>query len=175
MEQQANEELKNYKLFRIQETEAKLKRFRRAYLETREHEIVKLSKNITSDIIRIPLLLLALACLIFGVFLFLLDLFIDIMPLSLTLFFDLDEKVFLVLLKVTSYFLIILSMLFGFICYLLNSINKKRNSLYNLSKLFEEVMSYMEKSSFDEKRKYEYFVDSMGEKERMKKDTGQKV
>ncbi len=62
-----------------------------------------------------------------------------------------------------------LAILFGSIGYLLKVNNKKRNSIYSLSELLEEVMDYMEKSSSEEKRKYEYFVDSLAEKQNMKR------
>ena len=74
------------------------------------------------------------------------------------------------LFEVSKYLAFGLSILFGFIGYLLKLNNRKRSNIYSLSKLLEEVMDYMETSSTDEKRKYEYFVDSLAEKEKIARD-----
>ncbi|WP_282018101.1 hypothetical protein [Salegentibacter mishustinae] len=171
MDQKINEELRQYKLFKIQETEAKLRRFRKTYLEIKEHIFIKFSKNITSNILQIPIILLFIICLAIGISLLFPNVIIDFMNSNGMNLSKSDKEEFLIISEFTAYFLLGLSSLFGFISYLLKLNNRKRNNIYNLSKLLEEVMSYMENSSNDEKRKYEYFVDSIAEKEKMYKNT----
>lgn len=48
MEEKINEELRQYKLFKIQETESKLRRFKTVYENIKEHFVIKFSKNVSS-------------------------------------------------------------------------------------------------------------------------------
>jgi len=171
MDQKINEELRQYKLFKIQETESKLRRFRKTYSEIKQHIFIKFSKNITSNILQIPIILLFIICLTTGILLLFPNSIIDIMKSNEMSLTQADQEEFLITSRFLAYFLLGLSSLFAFISYLLKLNNRKRNNIFNLSKLLEEVMTYMENSSNDEKRKYEYFVDSIAEKERMNKNT----
>ncbi|MCX2837563.1 hypothetical protein OQ279_05300 [Salinimicrobium sp. MT39] len=171
MDQQINEELRQYKLFKIQETEAKLRRFWQTYLEVKEGIFIKFSKNVTSNILQIPIILLFLICLVIGILLLFPDIIIDLVTSNEIDLSRSDKEEFLLISEFTAYLLLGLSGLFGFISYLLKLNNRKRNNIYNLSKLLEEVMLYMEDSSNDEKRKYEYFVDSIAEKEKIKRSS----
>lgn len=76
-----------------------------------------------------------------------------------------DRRDLIELMTYLSYILLALSALLLLVSYLLRVTNKKRTKIYELSQLLDEVMVYMERSSKDDKRKYEYFVDSLAEKQ----------
>ena len=166
MEEKINEELRQFKLFKIQETESKLRRFKEVYKEIKEHIVIKFSKNATSNIFRIITTIICLLLIIIGFICFFPDQIIEQMEAEGNYFSNSDKNNMIDELNFFKYFALSLSLLFGLISYLLKLNNRKRNSIYSLSKLLEEVMGYMESSSYDEKRKYEYFVDSLAEKEK---------
>ena len=56
-----------------------------------------------------------------------------------------------------------------YIGYLLKKNIRSRNNIFKLNKLIKEVIEYMETSSFDEKRKYEFYVDNLQEIENQKR------
>jgi hypothetical protein len=171
MEEKINEELRQFKLLNIQETESKLRRFKTVYDEIKENNIIKFSKNASSNILRVLLFLLTFSLLILGLFCFFPEQIIDFMNtegeyLSIT-----EKKEMISDIGFFKYILLGLSFLFGSLSYLLKVNNRKRSTIHSLSKLLEEVMFYMEDSSFKEKRKYEYFVDSLAEKENINNTT----
>jgi hypothetical protein len=167
MEKRINEELRQFKLFKIQETESKLRRFNQKYSEIKEHIVLKVSKNITSNLVRFVFRLLTLLFFLFAITLFFPEEIIEyIDPKNKKL--SADEKMLFNLLK---YFSFCVASFFLFVGYLLKLSVKKRSSIYSLSLLLEEVISYMETSSTEDKRKYEYFIDSLAEQERIKKNT----
>jgi len=169
MEEKINEELRQYKLFKIQETESKLRRFREVYKEIKVRSVIKLSKNVTSNVVRIITTILCFLLIIIGFICFSPDLVIQLIESEGEILTNSEKFDLIDSLSFDKYFILGLSILFGFISFLLKLNNKKRNSIYSLSILLEEVMGYMENSSYDEKRKYEYFVDDLAEKERIKK------
>jgi len=170
MEKRINEELRQYKLFKIQETESKLRRFQQTHSEIKESYTIKVSKNVTSNILRIVLALLAVIILILSIICFFSGNLIDFLE-SKGEFISIQEKENAIYeLNIYKYFFISLTIILVFTGYLLRLNNRKRNSVYSLSILLEEVMEYMENSSNDDKRKYEYFVDSLAEQEKIKKN-----
>ncbi len=166
-----DEALRQYKLFKIQETESKLRRFKKVYYEIKEHSLIKFTKNASSNLISYFIFIISLSLLILGIMFFFPNDVLNFMEstgesLSLT-----EKKEFTEFFNFLKYFFICTSLLFGFMGYLLKLNNKKRNNIYNLSKLLEEVMGYMENSAREDKKKYEYFVDSIAEKEKIMRKT----
>ncbi len=170
MEKRINEELRQYKLFRIQEVESKLRRFKITYVEIKEHVAVRLSKNITSNIVRVILSLLAILFLSIGIMCFFPEKLIVLLKpgglyLSVT-----EQKETILMSDFCKYLFISISFLLFFTSYLLRANIQKRNNVYSLSVLLKEVMDYMESSANGDKRKYEYFVDSLAEQEKIKRN-----
>lgn len=167
MEEKINEELRQYKLFKIQETESKLRKFKIVYNEIKEHFVVKFSKNASSNIFRIILLIISILFLIIGLVSFFPDQIIQFLESEGEMFSISEKEDFILSFSLLKYLFLGLSIFFGFINYLLKLNNRKRSTIHSLSSLLEEVIDYMENSSNDEKRKYEYFVDSIAEKEKL--------
>lgn len=168
MEKRINEELRQYKLFKIQETESKLRKFQQTHSEIKESNTVKVSKNVTSNLLRVILALLAIVILILSVICFFPENLIEFLESDGTYFSFQEKKEIIYELNIYKYFFISISALLLFTGYILRLNNRKRNNVYSLSILLEEVMEYMENSSNDDKRKYEYFVDSLAEQEKIK-------
>lgn len=80
------------------------------------------------------------------------------------IFFRKYESAILISPETLGFIFLVLIVLLILTRYLLKVTNKKRNSLYQVSKLLKDVMAYMESSYTDEKKKYEYFIDSLFEK-----------
>ncbi len=165
-----NEELKQYKLFKIKETETKLGRFKEVYIEIKEHIVIKFSKNATSNMVRIVLGTLSLLFFVLGLCCFFPNEIIDSIESNNVVFSELNKKGITIFLSLSKFILLGLSILLAVLGYSLRLNNRKRNSIYSLSKLLEEVMGYMEVSANDEKRKYEYFIDSLAEKEKIERE-----
>lgn len=161
-----DEELRQYKLFKIQEAESKLRRFKKIYEEIKEHIFIKFSKNISSNILKITSYGLGFLFFIIGLICF--------FPNEVLTFLEsngevvsLDEQEnFILFTSFSRYLFLGLAVLVIFIGYLLKLNNKKRSNIYNLSKLLEEVIDYMDSSVMEDKKKYEYFIDSITERER---------
>lgn len=167
MEEKINEELRQYKLFKIQETESKLRKFKTVYEDIKEHFVIKFSKNASSNIFRIVLIIISTLFLILGLISFFPNQIIQFLESEGEVFSTTEKEDFILNFDVFKYTFLGLSIFFGFISYLLKLNNQKRNTIHSLSKLLEEVMDFMENSSNDEKRKYEHFVDSLAERERI--------
>lgn len=171
MEKRIKEELRQYKLFKIQETESKLRKFQQTHSKIKESNTVKVSKNVTSNLFRVILVLLAIVFLFLSVVCFFPEDLIRLIE-SDGIYFSLQEKEEIIFqLTVYKYLFICISGFLLFTGYLLKLNNQKRNSIYSLSILLKEVMTYMENSSTENKRKYEYFVDSLAEEEKIKNNT----
>lgn len=162
-----DEELRQYKLFKIQETESKLRRFKKVYQEIKEHLLIKFTKNASSNLIGYAVYIISFLLLIVGIIFFFPNDVLNFMESTGEPLSSIEKKEFTELFDFLKYFFIATALLFGFIGYLLKLNNKKRSNIYNLSKLLEEVMDYMENSAKEDKKKYEYFVDSIAEKERI--------
>ena len=168
MEKIINEELRQFKLFKIQETESKLRRFQNTYSEIKEHLMVKISKNVTSNLFRVIFILLGVIALIITLICFFPEYLIEIFKSNGEYITMQQEREMIEECEIDKYIFLLFTFLLFFSSYLLKLNIKKRSSIYSLSKLLEEVMDYMENSAFEDKRKYEYFVDSIAEKEKKK-------
>lgn len=171
MDSKINEELRQYKLFKIEETESKLKRFRKIYTEIKQHFIVTFSKNASSNIFRLVLGIISFVLIILGVLCFFPEQFINLIESEGEQLTHFEKNEITDNFYILNYFFIGFGILLWFVSLLLKKNNKKRNTIHSLSKLLEEIMAYMESASEEEKRKYEYFVDSIAEKKQLKNNT----
>uniref|UniRef100_UPI003A924A73 hypothetical protein n=1 Tax=Bizionia sp. TaxID=1954480 RepID=UPI003A924A73 len=168
MDNKIDEELRHYKLFKIQEAESKIKRFNNKYEEIKEHIAIKISKNVTSNIFRAVISILSILFLILGIISFFPEKLIEFMEADGANFTFTAKANLIDLARLLMYFFIAFFIILTFTSYLLRLNNRKRDNLYSLSKLLEEVIAYMENSRDDDKRKYEQFVDLMAERNRKK-------
>ena len=125
MEEKINEELRQYKLFKIQETESKLRRFKVSYKEIKEHIVIKISKNATSNIFRIITTIFCILLVVIGLICFFPNQVIKLVESEggkLTNSYKTDLINFL---NLSKYIFLGLSFLLGFISYLLKINNRK--------------------------------------------------
>lgn len=167
MHTKIDEELRQYKLYKIQETESKLRRFKKVYKKIKEHVFIKLSKNISSNIIKFSVYIIGISFLLIGLVSFFPYEILTFLESNGNLFSSEEKEAFTNLINISKYFFLSLSILFSFVGYLLKLNNQKRSYIYDLSILLEEVMDYMENSVTEDKKKYEYFVDSIAEKDKI--------
>tara|TARA_R110002050_G_scaffold257788_1_gene396894 strand:+ start:5602 stop:6129 length:528 start_codon:yes stop_codon:yes gene_type:complete len=159
------EEIRQYKLYKIQVVEAKVRGYKKAFHEIKENATIKFTKNASSNLLIIMFLLLAASILGLGVLFLFPEQTLGLWgenggSLSMQVKFQ-DNFV--------GYILLAIALLLGFISSLLKKNIKKRNTIYNLSKLISDVIDTMDDHAKEDKRKYEYFVDSAAEIERRKK------
>lgn len=165
MPSKIDEELRQYKLFKIQETNVRLRQFQQAYSKIKENIAIKFSKNVTFNLLKIAFLLLCICSLVITVFCFLPGEFILLIeeyegPLSSS-----EKKGIVIIFRYLRFLFLAIAAIFYLLSYLLKLNNRKRNTIYSLSQLLEEMITYLEKSSDEEKRKYEQYVDFLAKKE----------
>lgn len=167
---QIDEEIRQYKLFTIQETTNKLKKFNQAYNEIKQHGMVKYTKNVGSNIVRILVGVVTFVLLILTFLSFNPNMVIAIIEssgenlvpaqkISIQQELDVEKYVYLTL--------TIMSYLLGLV---IKKNNQKRSSIYKLSKLLEEVTSYMDDTLQEDKKRYENFVEAIAEREKYKQN-----
>lgn len=169
-EQQINEELRQYKLFKIQETESKLRKFSKAYTEIKQLYLIKFSKNAGSFIVRLAINLAGIALLLITLTCFFPEQLISFLESEGETVSTLEKQEITQVLMTFKYITLSAAAVCFFISYLLRKNNQKRSTIYSLSKLLEEVMTYMETSSAEEKRRYEYFVDNLAAQEKAQRE-----
>lgn len=157
------EEIRQYKLFKIQTVEAKIREYENTFNKIKENIVVKFTKNASSNLIRILILLITIVLLLFGIFFLFPEQIIKIMEENGEFFSEQEKNDTMLILPYLGYILISISVIFGIISSLLKKNIRKRNTIYNLSKLIKEVIDYMDENVKDDKKKYEYFVDSVAE------------
>lgn len=147
MDSKINEEIKNSKLDIIIETEKKLAEYEKAYSKIRENVVLKYAKNISLFIVDVFLSILAILYLVSIVYVLINS---EILNEPMTIW----EAIFGCL------FLAAILLLFG---KTIRSNVKKRNTIYSLSKLLEDIIGYTRKNVDEDKRKYEYLIDQTAE------------
>lgn len=166
MENKIDEELRQYKLYKIQFTESKILEYKEVYDSIKENIIIKVAKNSTTFISRLIIMPLLVVTFLLALVLF--------FPEQLLGFFDLQEfqsedKVALVQgLPFIGLIFLGISIVLLIISRLLNANNKKRNTIYKMSELLDDIIPFMENTTLEEKRKYEAFVDHLSEQKLMK-------
>lgn len=166
MENRVDEEIRQYKLFKIQEAEVKLKRYKKKYEDIKEHVVIKFSKNLTSNILKIVIILLSVFFFSLSVLCFFPNAFMGLSEIIVDSITSFEKYKFMKYANIFKYVFIVISLFLYFISYLLKVNNRKRNSIYSLAILLEEVMDFVENTRDDDKRKYEQFVELIAERNR---------
>lgn len=164
------EEIRQYKLYKIQIVDAKRSEYEKTFNEIKQNIVIKFTKNASSNLLRFFLLLVTVSVLLVGVLFLFPEHIIKILEENGE-YFSKQEKIDLELvLHYLGYVFISISILIGSISSLLKKNIKKRNTIYDLSKLISEVIDYMGDNVKEDKKKYEYFVDNLAEIEKIKND-----
>lgn len=165
------EEIRQFKLFKIQKDKAKIKEYEDTYDKIRENTVLRYTKNISSNILIILMVLLTITLFSIGVsFQF---------PEEMTKFMEENGERFSsqekeennIFFPFLGYFFIALSLVFGLIASLLKKNIRKRNTIYRLSHLVSDVIEHMSENVKEEKKRYEYYVDSSAEFESKRNTT----
>jgi len=158
-----NEEIRQFRLERIQETEVKLFRFIEAYNEIKEYLVIKFTKNASLNLIRVILAIIFFLLIVGSTLFFFPSKLIDTIQNSGKVLSGNDINAFKFISPYVAYFFLVLAVIFFYIGFLLKKNIKSRNNIYNLNKLLEEVIEYMEVATTEERRKYEYHIDYLEE------------
>ncbi|MBI9034969.1 MAG: hypothetical protein JEZ03_10910 [Bacteroidales bacterium] len=169
-EQDLNEELRQYKLFRIQQTEEKLNRFQEVYEDIKQSIVIKISKNIGSNIIKYMVFIIAVLLMVLGIVCHFPEAIVNSMEPDGVGFSYQEKEDLETMIPYFTFVFYGFAALFLFIAWLIKLNTHKRNSLYGVSTLLSEVMTYMETSNKEEKQKYEYFVDAIHERQKMEEE-----
>lgn len=164
------EEIRQYKLFKIQTVKAKIREYENIFNKIKENIVIKFTKNATSNLIIILFLLIVIVFLISGIFFMFPEQVIKAMERKGEVLLEQDKNGIMLVLPYLGYLLISISVIFGIISLLLKKNIRKRNTIYNLSKLIKEVIDYMSENVEEDKKKYAYFVDSIADIENRKKN-----
>lgn len=157
------EEIRQFKLYKIQVVEAQMRKYRELYEEIKEGIVIKFTKNASSNLLRLLLGILSLGFGILGVLLFFPEIISRLFILesqggsffNITFFETAGHYI--------GFFMLFVSLIILALALLLKKNIRKRNKIYELSNLVTEVIDYMDKNVKDDKMKYEYFVDSAAE------------
>lgn len=150
------EEIRQLKLYKIQVTEGKIRKYRKVYEDIRQNDTLPYSKNASSNLIRIMIGILSL-----GFFLLMLMSYfpyeiIQRLELDFSQFEKINQDDFVQALSVLKYIFLFMALLFYALGRLIKKNAIKRNSIYQLSKLVDEVIDDMDLLVSSEKRRYEY-------------------
>jgi len=104
----------------------------------------------------------------FGVFFLFPEQVIKVMERKGKFLSEQDKNGIMLILPYLGYVLISISVIFGIISLLLKKNIRKRNTIYNLSRLIKEGIDYMNENVEEDKKKYAYFVDSIADIEKKK-------
>ena len=169
------EEIRQFKLHKIQIVESKIREYENTFIAIKENVVIKFSKNISSNILRVIFTLITITLLLFGIGLLFPEQLIKLLEENGDMFNDSEKRELIIGLPFLGYFIISISILFGFVSSLLKKNINKRNTIYKLSKLLNEVINYMDENLKEDKKKYEYYVDSIAEIEDKKKESNNKT
>lgn len=165
------EEIRQHKLYKIQITEAKIREYEHTFNTIKENNVIKFTKNASSSVLRIIFFVVAVGLFIIGIFFLFPEQMIKILEKNEAYFSVQEKRDFILTAPYLGYIFISISILFGFISSLLKKNIRKRNSIYDLSKLIKEVIDYMHENVKEDKKKYEYYVDSIADIETRKRNT----
>lgn len=166
---QIEEEIRQYKLYKIQTTEQKIKEYEAEYNRIKQHLVIWYTKTISSSVLIWLFNLIGIVLFLIGVsFLF---------PEQLLTFTEVNEEQIseternelMLTFPYMGYFIISLSVIFWMISFFIRRNSDKRKTIYKLEMLLTEIIGDMQRNNTEEKKKYEYFVDSVAEIE-MKKN-----
>lgn len=151
-----NEEIRQLKHYKIQVTEGKIRKYKKVYEDIQKDAILPFSKNTSSYLARIILGMLSA-----GFFLLMLMSYfpyeiIQRLELDFSQFQKISQDDFVQFLSVFKYVFLFMALHFYALGRLIKKSAQKRNSIYQLSKLVDEVMDDMDLLLSSEKRRYEY-------------------
>lgn len=156
------EEIRQYKLYKIQIIENKIKEYDHVFNTIKENILSRYTKNLTSILLILFFWIMSGLLLLTGVsFLFPEQIAKLIMDSGSV--YPADVKELIVVLPFFGYSSLLLSFLFGGMAWLLRKNMLKKNTIFKLSKLVKDVIGYMDVNLEEDKKKYEYFVDSMAD------------
>ena len=159
------EEIRQYKLYKIQAVEAKIREYENTFNIIKENIVLKFTKNASANILRIILLFITIILLLVGILFLFPEQIIKIIEGNGEFISAQEKNDFISETPYIGYVLITLSLFFSLISLLLKKNIRKRNTIYNLSELLNEVIDYMDENVKEDKKKYEYFVDSNADME----------
>ena len=171
--QQFEDEIRNYKLYKISLISKRIKEYKDVLYNIKQNIVIKQSKNITSNIIAFVFYGITIVFLIIGIYFQFPENFIELINENGEAFNNTDKQYIKDELPIFGYIILFLSVLFFVISKLLRKNLKKRNKIYDLSILVNDVIEYLEENNREDKRKYEYFVDNIAEKQARKKTENQ--
>jgi hypothetical protein len=171
------EEIRQYKLYKIQTTESKIRGYEDIYSSIKENIVIKFTKNSFSSIIKLLLTIISIGLILLSFTLIFSEIAISLIEKNGEVLTQGDRNDMVSFFPYLGYFILGLGFLFGIVSTLLKKNNRKRTVIYKLSKLIDEVIYYMNENVKEEKKKYEYFVDSIAEIETKNKEntTQQKI
>jgi len=164
------EEIRQYKLYKIQIDENRIREYSEVFDVINESVVMKFSKNASSNILRVVLFIITVVLLLFGIGLLFPEQILNVLEKSGEVLSESDKSEFINELRFFGYTLILLSTFFGVMSILLKKNIRKRNTIFELSKLLKEVIEYMNENVSEDKRKYEYFVDGLADIENRMKE-----
>ncbi|MCL3779252.1 hypothetical protein EMN47_02520 [Prolixibacteraceae bacterium JC049] len=157
------EEIRQKKLYKIQVAEAQVRKYENLFHTISEKKLIKLSKNVSSNILRTIILITSILLFILSIFLFFSEFTITLLEKYGNEFSLIEESNFIQFAPKGAILIFIISILLYLISFLLKKNTTKRNSLFELSNLITEVIDYMSKNIKEDKIRYEHFVDSSAE------------
>jgi hypothetical protein len=164
------EKIRQYKLYKIQTTESKIREYEDIYSLIKENIIIKFTKNSFSNIFRLLLSIISIGLILLSFALIFPEIAISLIEKTGETMTQNDRDDMVEIFPYLGYFILGLGVLFRIITALLKKNNRKRTVIYELSKLIDEVIYYMNENVKEEKKKYEYFVDSIAEIETKNKE-----
>lgn len=168
--QRIEEDIRQYKLYKIQVVEAKVRDYKKAFHAIKENATIKFTKNASSNLLIVLFLLVAASTFGLGIVFLFPDQIIRLWEENGKFLSSQDKQYYALIITYLGYVLVSIGILFGFISSLLRKNIKKRNTIYNLSKLIRDVIDTMDDHVKEDKRKYKYFVDSAAEIEYKKRN-----
>lgn len=156
------EEIRNYKLYKIQITDQKIREFENTFKKIEEKSIFRSIKDFSLNSFRIILLLLSILTVSFSLIFFFPELIVTIIEKSTKSSLTQDSKTILLLNhNVFSYIFFSTSMVLFILTYTVNKNIKNRNYTFKLHQLTSDIISHLKDISKDEKTKYEAYVENI--------------
>ena len=157
-------------MYKIQTTENKIREYENIYSLIKENIIVKFTKNSFSNIFRLLLFIITIGLILLSFTLIFPEIAISLIEKTGKTMTQSNRNYMVEIFPYFGYFILGLGILFRIISVLLKKNNRKRTIIYELSKLIDEVIYYMNDNVKEEKKKYEYFVDNIAEIETKNKE-----
>lgn len=166
---QIEEEIRQYKLYKIQTTDRKIKEYEDEYNRIKQHLIIWYTKNISSRVLILLFNLVAIVLLLVGISFLFPKQWLTFMQDNGEIISEAEQNELMLTFPYTGYFVISLSAIFWVIVFFIRRNSDKRKTIYKMEKLLTEIIGDMRINNTEEKKKYEYFVDSVAEMEIKKK------